>query len=208
MNKIIVALAILVAMFFTSGSAYGQFVDFGVKGGLNIAHISGDGSADHNNKIGFGIGGMANISMTGLPLSIQLEVLYLQKGATLNTIIFGERYESTLSLDYLEVPVLAVVDIPVAGPVNPFVYAGPYLAFNINAESDATYLGLNETEDIREEVKSNEVGISFGAGTNVSLGVMKLVLDLRYSFGILDMSEFTGEDVKNNGLSLTTGIRF
>jgi outer membrane immunogenic protein len=106
-------------------------VKFGIKGGANIANVNGDfmeGLEDWKSTIGF-CGGIFLELNFGRVLTIQPEVLYTMKGANTG--------DGKLKFDYIEIPVLLKLRIPISS-VHPFVFAGPAFGFNLKATRSTT----------------------------------------------------------------------
>ena len=104
-------------------------VKFGIKGGANIANVNGDFTetiADWKSSVGFCAGIFLELNF-GRILTIQPEVLYTMKGADAGT--------GKLKFDYIEIPVLLKIRIPM-GSVHPFIFAGPAFGFNLKAVLD------------------------------------------------------------------------
>lgn len=188
-----------------------QDTRFGIKGGATLYSITTDfggfGEESTDSKIGFAAGLYVEKPFTEL-FSLQVEGLFVQKGGEESDDLFGDA-SSTLS--YVDVPVLLRVNVPLDGSAQPYVYAGGYLGYLIDATAD--------DEDISEFLNDFNYGLAFGAG--VSFGMLSL--DIRYDLGlgnIYDDSEFEdlgdfGDFFGNasfestvSGLMLTAGISF
>jgi hypothetical protein len=111
-------------------------------------------------------------------------------------------YAFDLRLAYLEVPLVATFTIPYDGRLVPFFFAGADLGFLLSAEvaGDVPVIdadgnvqrnaqGNPETvrvsRDVKEGVSRFDVGVTLGAGMKFPLARGRLVLDARYSLGIL-----------------------
>lgn len=169
---------------------------FGIKGGLNIANLSGD-IEDNKALMAFGGGvfGQLTVSPT---LIIQPEVLYMQKG-TEEDVDGGEK----LKLNYIEVPILVKYVFPTEGSFEPCVYAGPVISFLMSAK-----IG---DEDIKDFVKSTDFGVAFGAGAEFAVGEGggKFHFDGRYTLGLTNASDDdSDDDVKNGVISVFVGYGF
>lgn len=118
----------------------------------------------------------------------------------------------SLALDYVEIPILAKLQIPVAGPMTPTVFGGPAVGINLNAEFDEPRPGT-DPRDISDFVNGTEIGAHVGAGLDVEAGGVLLMLDARYTrglTGVFDDEEINdaASDIKNEGFRLSLGIRF
>jgi hypothetical protein len=186
----------------------------GVKVALNSAKLHGEDVEDFedllgaglDSKLGFCFGGFVTFSMHEM-FAIQPEVLYTMKGAKMEESIMGETLYVWVNLTYLEIPVLAKLQIPTQGGVKPSIFAGPALGIKLSGKIKAEYAGESEEEDI-EDMKNTDLGLVIGGGIDFGLGKGMLIVDLRYTLGLSSISEFEDEDVKNGVFSLMVGISF
>jgi hypothetical protein len=169
----------------------------GVRGGVSVTSVSLDidETFDESNRTGFAGGVFLDIGGSS-PLGIQVGAQYTQKGTELD---FGDAVEE-FSLDYLEIPVVLKLGIPL-GPVKPSVFGGAALGFNTSCEAD--------DDEVCDELSSQDWSGVFGADLAVYLGGVSLWVDGRYHVGLSDISgdlEFV-EDLKNQllALALPTG---
>lgn len=171
-------------------------ISFGLKGGFNIANITGE-DFDADARFGLTAGVALDISVPVLPFGVESGLYYSQKGA--------DGTDSTLKLDYLEVPVLAKFQLGPSGPITPHLVIGPYVGFNVNAESESG----GDTFDISDSVNGAEFGGAVGVGIDFNLGVTKLNARAQYAYGFNDIFEDAGGSAGNNAaLSVTAGIWF
>ena len=181
-------------------------VQFGIKAGGNMAKPTGadaDDIADTlKTKVGF-VGGVFIAFNLSNSFSIQTEVLYTMKGATYEYTDVEETVEEKLYGDYIEIPVLLKFKL-LAGPVRPFIFAGPYVGFKLSEKLEV----MGEEIPMEEALlKNNDYGAIFGGG--LQLG-SKFHVDVRYSMGlekILD-SGVDEIDFKNGVWSATVGFAF
>ncbi len=179
-------------------------VNFGIKGGVNIANISFDDFDDNDPRTGFTIGAALNIGFPMLPVGLETGLYYSQQGTTLKSTLLD--LEGTTKLDYLKIPVLAKVMLGPPGPLSPYFVAGPYAAFILNAEQETTTNGLSGTVDISDEVESVDFGLTMGVGADFKLMPATMSVQIRYSYGLTDIFEETGS--KNRVLSILAGFSF
>ncbi|UCG50775.1 MAG: PorT family protein [Candidatus Latescibacterota bacterium] len=209
--------------------------ELGLKAGVGLTKLSGDDTKASSiiiedpefslnlqgdlgdSKLGFVVGGYGAVHVTH-QFGVRLEALYLRKGGKGDVSVeadipgFGVinfDAEVTATLDYIELPLLAVVSFP-AGPSGSFeVFAGPALAFKTKAEIEVevTTLGQTEKEDIGDETKGTDFGGVIGAGFVFELARVDLFADVRYTYGftkILDIAE--DFDIKNSAFGLMVGV--
>ena len=181
----------------------------GVKGGINIASLSGDDAGDTNSRTGFVGGAFAQADVSD-EFGFRLEALYVMKGATETVDSLSTPIDVTLKVDYLEFPLLFVFNLASGEKVGLNIFGGPTFAFNIGADAEVDGLG---SADLGDFVKGFEFGATIGAGIEYQLTSMSLTFDARYSLGastIAEDDESTGEsaDVKNRGIGLMVGAKF
>lgn len=205
MKKIILtALAI-----FTFGFANAQDAKFGLKGGLNLATITGDTEGlNFKSKAGFNGGAFVAFKLTD-KIGIQPEVLYSMQGSKIDNFSFdfgGTIYQAdaTINLEYINVPVM--VKYYAAEKFN--VEFGPQIGFLIAAKTVAEVNGNEGEEDVKDSFESIDFGLNIGAGydftKNISAGV-------RYNIGLSNIAKTEpGDDSKisNNVFSIGLGYTF
>ncbi len=199
---------LVLAMFAMIGSAVAQDapkMHFGIKGGLNLANMSGDGwdqaavemetQFDDKYKMGFAFGLAAELPLGESGLVLQPEVLYVMKGAkTEFPEMVAEGYDITLEVkhDYIEIPVLIKYNVATQGGIAPSFFAGPIAAFNVSAKMEWDGVPAEASDELPdgdiENVKSVDFGVTFGAGFGMAVGESsKLTFDVRYTLGMADM---------------------
>ena len=203
-NLFLLSLTFLLTLFITPLNAQTQL---GPRAGLNIANVVGDDAEIFmDSRTGF-TGGIFFIHQFSDLFAIQPEVYYTMKGATLNR----TSVDVTLSVDYMEVPVLLKLIIPVEGSnFRPSIFAGPSLGFNTTAKLKVEADGESEEEDIKENVKSTDFGLVFGGGIGIMIGKNELGFDIRYILGLstLDDSSSNADDIKNAVISFNIYFGF
>ncbi|MDR0349493.1 MAG: PorT family protein [Tannerella sp.] len=172
---------------------------FGVKGGVNIASVKFSKDViDSDNTTGFHIG--PTIELGGAtPLSLDVAVLYSQKG-------FGYKDKSYKN-DYVEVPVnlkWKPFELPL---IQPYAAVGPYFSFRVAGDKVWEIPG-----SVREQIKSK----SFNTGLNLGIGAEVLntiQIGLTYSWGFtnnynLEGFEFDKSSGKNRLWSISAAVFF
>ena len=194
---------------------------FGIKGGVNFARVSNleeEEYLDFGTKHGLIIGCFYRFDL-GASFSIQPEAYFSMKGtkAAGEDSAFGVpySYDFRIKLNYLEFPILLKYKFPASGKLKPSLFAGPYLGFNSSAKTYARVesMGVVETEeeDVSEDVKNAEFGITVGASLDYDIGHSIIIIDVRYSFGltrIQDDPDPGTPDAKNSVFSLMLGFAF
>ena len=136
------------------------------------------GQAIGQNLGGFTVGTYLRLPLSPL-FSIQPEILYTQKGAKGTFTLAGSGIISQrVVLEYIEIPVLFKYKI------FPFfaIYGGPYVG--LSTSSKATNTTSNTTTDISQSIENSDWGAVIGG----SFQIFRLVLDLRYSLGLTNIT--------------------
>ena len=198
------ALATLLTLFASTHAMAQLSWEVGVVGGVNIADITGDDAGDIGTRTGFVGGGlvMAHISDT---FGIRFEGLYTQKGASEDS----AGVEVTFALDYIEIPVLAVLSTDVSDGASISAFLGPAFAFNTSAKIKGEESGVEVEVDIGELVKAFDFGGVVGIGASFAVGSVNIVLDGRWTYGFTSIDD-TGadEDIRNSVFGFMGGITF
>lgn len=205
--KTILALVLLISMSqvtFSQTSTDTSKSKFGFKGGVNFSNLYTEDVEDNNVLTGFNVGVFAKLPLTQT-FAIQPELLYTTKGAQLeynNAFVNGT---ATFKLNYLELPVLFVVNLS----ENFNVHAGPYFAYLIDGEatndSQGTAFDVENNLD-NDDFNKFDTGLSVGIGydtDNIGFGI-------RYNYGLQKVGKerdfngtnYTFPDGKNSAINL------
>lgn len=204
-------------------SATPALAQFGIRGGMDLTRFVGSDAHNIESKAGLRMGGSYQLFSIG-PIAIVPEFYYAQKGARQKQSEPGAPVPVTLdfSLDYLEVPVLARLYVPLAGVplLRPYVAAGPAFAWNLSCEVKLDGGDLNsQVQDCRGDqfrsagtaFRSADRGVVVSGGLDLRLlGFGVVNLDARVIQGLARLSEGSGEgtDIRNQSFSLTLGYSF
>jgi len=181
----------------------------GIKGGLNLTTLySSDVSTSHM-KAGFNAGVFAKLPVTR-GFSIQPELLYSLKGAksTYSNFVQGNG-EYRFNLGYIELPVLAVVNL---GP-NFNLQAGGYAAYLTNANVK----NVNNNGDVQGATDLNADNFNrwdFGLAGGAAFDIENFTIGARYDYGLNkigksgNLSETFAQGMKNAGFSFYVGFGF
>ena len=191
-------------------------MQLGLKAGLNIANVGGsdaDNLVDEDfdisldSKTGFE-GGLFFMYQFSKMFAIQPEAYYSMKGATYTE----DEGELTLSLDYIEVPLLFKLIIPIQGSnVRPAIFIGPSVGFNTTANVKAEYDGQTILDlDLKDETTSTEFSLVFGGGVGFGVGNNEVGIEIRYILGLNSFDDASDDplDVTNNVLNFNAYFGF
>jgi outer membrane protein with beta-barrel domain len=182
---------------------------FGLKAGLNLANLYVDDVEDENMKLGFNAGVYAKVPLVR-GLSLQPELIYSNKGAklTYDAGIFGGEGEYRFNLHYVELPVLAVINIA----KNFNIQAGPYVSYlagaNITRLDDDN--DVNEVTDLKAD---NFNRIDYGLAGGIGIDIQNITVGARYNYGLREIGEsgLSGRitrNSKNSVINLFVGFAF
>jgi hypothetical protein len=174
----------------------------GVIVGANFAkvEVTPDEGTSFDRRTGL-VGGIFIGLPLGTGLTIQPEALYSQKGVKFK----DAGGETTIELDYLDVPVLARITAGGGGGLA--LIAGPSFGFKLRARGKADAGGQTQEEDLSDEVEPFDLGFIVGAGIRSKT----MFIDGRYQWGLsnINKSALDGtNEVKNRVFSVLLGIRF
>ncbi len=185
MKKIFTVLTIMT--FMSAAPACAQHLGF--KGGLNFTtlNLSDVEDAESDMRLGYHAGLFFNIPVSET-ISLQPEVLYSTKGTktTYENDLLNSEGESNLNLNYIEVPLLGVLNIGDVAQVN----FGPYIAFLSTASYDVegTFLGseYEETEELDQDYFRS---VDYGLAAGLALNFNALQVGARYSHGLVNVED-------------------
>lgn len=182
---------------------------FGIKGGLNLTNLYVSHVSTESMKAGFNAGVFAKLPVTR-GFSIQPELLYSLKGAkeNYNNFVQGSG-EYRFNLGYLELPVLAVVNLA----PNFNLHLGGYAAYLVNANiknvnGQGTVVGASDLST--GDFNRWDFGLVGGLGFDIE----NFTLGARYNYGLSHIGKndnLTGaltQNSKNAGISVYIGFGF
>jgi len=168
------AAVLVLALFITAPVSEAAQIKFGLKAGMSMSNVrwtDDDGSEGSLFQPTFG--GFVLVPL-GSSLVLQPEINYLVHGETWDT---GEG-KVTEKFTYLQIPVLLRVRLMKEGKFVPALFAGPAVSLLMSAKETGVDI------DIKEFFKSTDFGAIIGAGGELAVGKMKVLLDLRYVLGL------------------------
>lgn len=178
----------------------------GIKGGLNLTNLYVDDVEDENMKVGFNLGLFAKLPVTK-GFSIQPEIIYSVKGSTMNFGILNNN-EYRFNLNYVEVPLMAVVNVTKSFNLHAGGYAAYLVQSNIKQENDGPNDQIADLDE--DDFNRFDYGLVGGLGIdveNVSIGA-------RYNYGLKEIgksgnfSNLILGNGKNSAISLYIGFAF
>ncbi|MFY7670419.1 porin family protein [Tenacibaculum sp. MEBiC06402] len=167
-----------------------QNVDFGLKGGLNIANVNvPDIDEDLNNLLSFHVGTFAEFKFNE-KISLQPELLYTRQGSEV------VENNSKVKIDYLAMPILAKYYFF----ENLSLEVGPQISFLINDKIEYIDSSIPDEET---DASSFDFSLNFGLGYNLG---SNMIIQTRYCYGVSAVYE--NPDAKNSVFQISLGYKF
>ncbi|UCE39901.1 MAG: PorT family protein [Candidatus Aminicenantes bacterium] len=214
------ALAFGVALLLVGSLIFASQWEWGLKGGI----VRSKAGFSHDlpyitieNLNTFSIGSFLSFFFVKNQLGIQPEIHYAVKGFYVLEEDLGQEISSKYKISYVEIPVLIAYKLPVKGRIKPGLVFGPYLGFAHKVMEIQTAFGNTEKRELDNNLKQTDVGLVFGANVRYRLGSLNLLLSVRYSLGLVNISrnimevsyDFSENDtIKNRALTVSLGIAF
>lgn len=182
----------------------------GIKGGVNFSNLYTEDVDDNNVLTNFNLGLFAKLPITEM-FAIQPELNYSGKGSRLTYNNLFAKGTAKFNLAYLEIPVLAVINIT----ENFNIHAGPYAAYllSANVKNDAT----NNTFDFENNFEAEDFN-RFDVGASVGLGIDldSFSVGARYNYGLSNIGKqrtflgtsYTFPDAKNSVVNIYASFSF
>ncbi|MCQ2220737.1 MAG: PorT family protein [Prevotella sp.] len=210
MKKIFsLAVAVMLSAVSFAQTEVGGFF-FAPKAGLSVASLT-NAPDKYTNKPGFAVGVEVGYQMTE-NFAITVDALYSGQGMeceekTYYTDVHTtyENYENKVSLDYLNIPILAnyyiVKGLAVKAGIQPCIL--------VSAKSKVKGTLHDGTEET--DIKDNLNSIDFSIPVGLSYEWNNIILDARYNIGITNVNKsgkgFNNKDNKNSVFQLTLGYK-
>ena len=150
-------------------------------------------------------------------LGIQPEIHYSVKGFDILEEDLGEEISSKYKISNFEIPVLIAYRIPLRGRFMPGLVFGPYWGIAHKVTEVQTVFGNKEKRELDDNLKGTDAGLVFGGNLRYRIGSMDILLSVRYSLGLTNISKNirevaydfqTDDTIKNRALILSIGLSF
>lgn len=173
----------------------------GVKGGLNLSNFYVDEVESRGMKPGLNLGLFAKIPVAR-GFSIQPEILYSAKGSkiTYDNVMFGQS-EYNFNMNYVEIPLLAVINL--GRSFN--IHAGGYAAYLTSANIKEREAGPND--EIVTFNAENFNRLDYGLVGGFGVDVDNFSIGARYNHGLKEVgrsNNFSSSALKNATNSVFT----
>jgi hypothetical protein len=203
------SLKIILFLFFifSTSTFYGQSY-VGAFIGLNSSKLVGDPPKNsyYKSLLGANAGVIVDIKIARI-IWLSVQPSYSQEGTKIfyNVKSYEEPIDSIhIRLNYFSIPLLLKVST-----TNGRFYAigGFEFALLLNSEMS----GNDVKEDITARIADGNIAMHFGAGINIPIGFPRLFVELRYTQGLINLTDEPAESgfiprVKTAGFKLLAGI--
>lgn len=185
-------------------TAFAQ-ISVGLKAGMSLSDYTVKTKFDKANKGGIAAG-VTVVNTIGKNIGIQTDVMYVQKGY--NVQICNQCYDKFTST-YIEVPLtlrysfyLPKISSKLEN-LKAHAVGGVYFSRWINAKYETKIFDNKTTQNYEfTGEKRADFGPNFGAGLEYALFSGSLLLDYRYSYGVVDMSAPGSTNAQKNRSSI------
>lgn len=180
---------------------------FGIKGGINVSNLLTEDAESGSIKLGINSGVFLRVAVNDL-FAFQPELIYTMKGGklTYTNLVNGE---VKMALNYLEVPLLVVLNIT----KNINLHSGIYLASlsDVHIKNKSNDINFNFEEELnKDDFNTFDYGLVIGIGGDFE----KLSVGIRYDYGIRSVGKkmnFGGEthrfpDARNSTFQIYMGL--
>ncbi len=202
-----VFLMIALTMGITASAVAQSEIKFGARAGLNFATLGGDNTDGIDSRVGFHIGGVADIPFTMFASGDVMQYLYLQPGLLISTkgYKYGEGDHAIKARPtYLEIPIMLSGAFPINDDIRVRANVGPYLAFGLLGKiKDDNNDAMDYFGD--EGMKRFDFGLGFGAGVEWK----QYYVGINYDLGLINTSNHTDDSkITNRAFMISLGYNF
>lgn len=178
-----------------------------LKGGLVLSKLHNT-EWESSASPGFSFGISLDFRLSNA-FSVQPEVLYHEKGGRERISSLDTEFD--LTMDYIEVPLLAKYHLPAQGIVHPHLYLGSYAAFLIENHSNTELMNSDGStpDKVINQAKDNDFGAVIGVGTDLNFAFNNMSAEIRYNAGLSDIfNDTVSQTIRNGSFSLMVGFSF
>lgn len=181
-----------------------QNIAIGGKAGFTASSFRGDDAVDLELRKGAVGGAFVNVMLIKF-LAIQPELMFKQNGATYYFDNTG--LKESVKMNYLQVPVLFKLQIPIDNTFYPHILVGPQYSYALSREYS---VGGSDNQLVFQDadIRRNDVGGVFGAGLDVRANRLFWTIDFRYGMGALNIEDNDNIelDLRNQDFTISTGL--
>ena len=177
-------------------------VYYGVRVGLNLSTLTGDGMGDFGMKPGLNVGPTIGVRVSETtPVFLESGVYFSMQGA--------KDGDNSIALNYFKIPVLIKYGVQVSDEFAVLPFLGPTIAFGVGGDWKTAGAG-SESSFGKGKFNRFDAGIRFGCGAEWN----KLYLELGYEFGITNIADWKKDNgiddasAHNGNLFINFGVNF
>jgi hypothetical protein len=186
----------------------------GGRAGVNLASFRGElldneiaeAGGDKDPRPGVNIGAFFTLHINEYA-ALSAEFGYSPRGVHYSLPDWGETVEIREAYDYLEIPLLAEISLPLGKPITPMIHAGISPAILVSAEVAEEEGVETEIEDVERRATEADVSFVCGGGARYRLGPGAIIALVRYSHGLVNIIEI-GEGRETSVVSILAGYGF
>ncbi len=190
-SKVASSIVLMVIFSVSSLDVKSQGAEFGVRfmptySAFDIQSSEG-GVIQGTVTLGYGIGAFVGLNLTD-HFGLQGEVIY----SSINQKYTELDVEKKITLKYVNIPLLAVLNTGKSLPVNLSLAAGPQFGISVGSSIDGSVEGDSLILVPVLAVKKGDLGVAYGAGIDFGLdpaNMIRLGLGFRGVFGLFDISD-------------------
>jgi hypothetical protein len=166
--------------------------------------------SEKKSRLGFDLGAGYAYMTPGI-VGGAVEIRYVTRGAKYDLDELsgsGVRVESTMKLDYVEIPVLLQLAPQTAGSVKPVFVAGPVLGIKAASNYDFEVAGESESIEL-EGMNSTYFAGLLGAGMKIrTTETSSLLVQARFQLGLSNLVDDPNFSIKPQDFSILAGYSF
>ncbi len=177
-------------------------VYYGVRVGLNLSTLTGDGMGDFGMKPGLNVGPTIGVRVSETtPVFLESGVYFSMQGA--------KDGDNSIALNYFKIPVLIKYGVQVSDEFAVLPFLGPTIAFGVGGDWKTAGAGSVSSFG-KGKFNRFDAGIRFGCGAEWN----KLYLELGYEFGITNIADWKKDNgiddasAHNGNLFINFGVNF
>jgi len=196
----------LLAVFFVAGPLSAQSL------GLRVGVSATDAKYDFDNsevetegETNLMLGVFANLPLLTDLISIQPEFTYLNRGYSIGA-DFGDLVAFDRTLSYVDLGVLARINIGADDGLGFYVGAGPQYSYAVSG-SRTDLLGERDVDFDAERLNRGELQFAGVAGLTFNAG-LKFFVEGRYNGSLGNQSDDSRKDIRQRSIGVNGGVMF
>jgi len=186
------------------------------KAGLAAANVIGKDRQVFGLNPGARLGGTAGIGVgyaINKKFMIQPEIMLTQKGFKID----GDDNTLYSQYTFVEVPVLLKMRAQNMSDIKPSLYLGPVFSYKVQsdtwAENADQNLATSATDTLlaashHAEDTSRDYDLGLALGVDLHSFSSNVVVDFRYTMGLMKMDDVSSQDVRHSNFTITLGYAF